>query len=278
MDIENITNEELAAAAQDGNMEVMPLLWEKNEKLIKLIIFRQLRGRKLPTGTDEEDILQCGYFALLAAVKAYKPGEYKFTTYLNYSVQNAVNEAIHGKSRRQKAYREVSFNQPVGDSESEDTELWDLMKDETAERNIFEGVELSDEQRIVQDALAELDPRQRSVIRRHYFQNMTLKQIAEEDGCSVESVRQRENMGLCKLRRNPAIRALNEEMEANRFIKAFNPYHISPEYFNARRAAQRLEIELLQSGKYMSYGQRQAQIFLLLYRAEQSYREKEKRG
>lgn len=277
MDIENITNEELAAAAQDGNMEVMPLLWEKNEKLIKLIMFRNLRGRKLPTGTDEEDILQCGYFALLSAVKAYNPGEYKFTTYLNYSVQNAVNEAIHGKSRRKKAYREVSFNQPVGDSESEDIELWDLMKDETAERNIFEDIELSDEQRIVQDALAELDPRRRSVIRRHYFRNMTLKQIAEEDGCTIENVRRYESTGLRKLRCNPAIKALNEETEANRFIKAFDTYHISPEYFNALRAAQRLEIELLQNHN-LSYGQRQAQIFLLLYRAEQSYREKEKRG
>ena len=148
MDIKSITNEELATAAQDGNMEVMPLLWEKNEKLIKLIMFRNLRGRKLPAGTDEEDVLQCGYFALLAAVKAYKPGEYKFTSYLNYSIQNAVNEAIHGKSRRQNVYREVSFNQPVGESEGEDTELWDMIKDEAAERNIFEDIELSDEQRI----------------------------------------------------------------------------------------------------------------------------------
>ena len=35
MDIENITLEELATAAQRGSMEVMPLLWEKTERLIK---------------------------------------------------------------------------------------------------------------------------------------------------------------------------------------------------------------------------------------------------
>ena len=38
MDIQNITLEELAAAAQDGNTELLPLLWERTEKLIKMLI------------------------------------------------------------------------------------------------------------------------------------------------------------------------------------------------------------------------------------------------
>ena len=122
------------------------------------------------------------------------------------------------------------------------------MKDEAAERNIFEGVELTDEQRIVQDALAELAPRQQVVIQRHYFQNMTIKQIAEEDGCAIHIIRQCENRALSKLRRNHAIRALNKEMEVTRPLKGFDPYHRSPEYYNAKKTAQRLETELLQSG------------------------------
>lgn len=117
MDIENITNEELATAAQEGNNEVMPLLWEKNERLVKLIMFKHLNKRKLPPCIDEEDILQCGYFALLAAVKAYKSGEYKFTTYLNYSIQNAVNECIDGRKRNPDNQREVSYNQRIKNSD-----------------------------------------------------------------------------------------------------------------------------------------------------------------
>lgn len=104
----------------------------KEWKAYQLIIFKHLKGRILPNSINEEDILQCGYFALLAAVKAFKSGEYKFTTYLNYSVQNAINEAINGKSRRPSEHKEVSYNQRIKNADSEDIEMWELMKDETA--------------------------------------------------------------------------------------------------------------------------------------------------
>ena len=272
MDIENITNEELATAAQEGNNEVMPLLWEKNERLVKLIMFKHLNKRKLPPCIDEEDILQCGYFALLAAVKAYKPGEYKFTTYLNYSIQNAVNECINGRKRTPDNQREVSYNQRIKNADNDDLEMWELLKDEEAEFEIFEDMELSDEQRIVLDAVSELEPEQRSIIQRHYFRNMTLKEIACQDNCSIENIRRYERQAFKKLRNNPAIRALNEELQSNRFIKAFDPYRISPEYYNALDAAQRLKIKLLKQKRYISYGHRQAEIFLLLYRAEQDFK------
>lgn len=87
MDNENITLEELATAARNGNIEVMPLLWEKTERLIKMLILKAVNKRVLPNYIDESDVLQCGYFALLAAVKAFKNNGLKFTSYLNYSVK-----------------------------------------------------------------------------------------------------------------------------------------------------------------------------------------------
>ena len=272
----SVTNEELTAAIQAGNRELLPLLWEKNERLIIQLILKAVGSRTLPAHIDIDDIMQCGYFAMLAAVKAYKPSEYKFTAYLSYSVKNAVNEAIHGKSRRPKnAPPVISYNQMITGDDGNTTELLELLPDKGKENDIIEPIELDDLQLKVREAISELPERQNYVILHHYFYGRTLAEIAAEQGYSLETIRQQERQALRALRKNPKIIALYEDQQKNKFAKTFNFYSCSPEYFNAIRAAQRLEIELLQDHN-LSYGQRQAQIFLLLYRAEQGYRKKEK--
>lgn len=271
MDIENITLEELATAAQCGNMEVMPLLWEKTERLIKKLILKAINKRILPNYVDEEDVLQCGYFALLAAVRAFKSNGLKFTSYLTYSVQNAVNECINGGSRRQSKIKEVSYNQPVKDNDGDDVELLELIEDKSAELEVYEPLELTDTQRIVIEAVDALPQRQRDVIRLHYFHDMSLKDIAEAQNCCMSNIQQIEHHAFRELRKNKKLRALHKQTGAMNFIRGIDYYHTSPEYFNAIRAARELERRLLQDSS-LSYGKRQAQIFLLLYRAEQRFR------
>lgn len=271
MDTENITLEELATAAQRGNMEVMPLLWEKTERLIKKLILKAINKRQLPNYIDESDVLQCGYFALLAAVRAFKSNGLKFTSYLTYSVQNAVNECINGGSRRQSKIKEVSYNQPVKDNDGDDVELLELIEDKSAELEVYEPLELTDTQRIVIEAVDALPQRQRDVIRLHYFHNMSLKDIAAAQDCCVSNIQQIERQALRELRKNKKLRALYDHIGAIDFIRGVDDYHTSPEYFYAIRTAQELERKLLQDSS-LSYGKKQAQIFLLLYRAEQKYK------
>ncbi len=271
MDNENITLEELAAAAQCGDMEVMPLLWEKTERLIKMLILKAINKRILPNYIDESDVLQCGYFALLAAVRAFKSNGLKFTSYLTYSVQNAVNECINGKSRKPSPIKETSYNKTVIDKSGEDVELLELIEDKGAELKVFEPLELSETQRIVIEAVDTLPQRQREVIRLHYFHNMSLKEIAAAQDCCVSNIQQIERQAFRELRKNKKLRALNEQIGAIDFIREFDYYHTSPEYWNAIISARELERKLLQDGS-LSYGQRQSQIFLLLYRAEQQFR------
>ena len=270
MDIENITLEELAAAAQRGNMEVMPLLWEKTERLIRMLILKAINKRILPNYIDESDVLQCGYFALLAAVRAFKSNGLRFTSYLTYSVQNAVNECINGKSKRPSKIKEVSYNQPVKDNGGEDVELLELIEDRGAELEVYEPLELTDTQRIVIEAVDALPQRQRDVIRLHYFHNMSMKDIAVAQDCCVSSIQQIEHRAFRELRKNKKLRALSEQIGAIDFVRGIDYYHTSPEYFNAIRAARELERKLLQDSS-LSYGKRQAQIFLLLHRAKQNF-------
>lgn len=271
MDIEKITLEELATAAQCGNMEVMPLLWQKTERLIKKLILKAINKRILPNYVDEEDVLQCGYFALLATVRAFKANGLKFTSYLTYSVQNAVNECINGKSKRPSKIKEVSYNQPVKDNGGDDVELLELIEDKSAELEVYEPLELTDTQRIVIEAVDALPQRQRDVIRLHYFHDMSLKDIAAAQNCCVSNIQQIERQAFRELRKNKKLRALNEQIGAMNFIRGIDYYHTSPEYWGAIRAARELERKLLQDSS-LSYGKRQAQIFLLLYRAEQEYK------
>ena len=271
MDIEKITLEELATVAQCGNMEVMPLLWQKTERLIKKLILKAINKRILPNYVDKEDVLQCGYFALLATVRAFKANGFKFTSYLTYSVQNAVNECINGGSRRQSKIKEVSYNQPVKDNGGDDVELLELIEDEGAELEVYEPLELTDTQRIVIEAVDALPQRQRDVIRLHYFHDMSLKDIAAAQDCCVSNIQQIERQAFRELRKNKKLRALNEQIGAMNFIRGIDYYHTSPEYWGAIRAARELERKLLQDSS-LSYGMRQAQIFLLLYRAEQEYK------
>lgn len=274
MDTENITLEELATAAQRGSMEVMPLLWEKTERLIKMLILKAINKRILPNYIDESDVLQCGYFALLAAVRAFKSNGLKFTSYLSYSVQNAVNECINGGSRRQSKIKEVSYNQPVKDRSGDDVELLELIEDKGAEYEVYEPLELTETQRIVIEAVDALPQRQRDIIRLHFFHNMSLKDIAAEQDCCVSNIQQIERQAFRELRKNKNLRALNERIQAINFTRAFNYYSVSPEYWRAIQKARELERKLLQDS-FLSYGKRQAQILLLLYRAEQKYRKHE---
>lgn len=270
MNTEKLTLETLATAAQQGKREVLPLLWEKTERLIKKLILKTINKRILPTHIEESDVLQCGYFALLAAVRAFKNSGLKFTSYLSYSVQNAVNECIYGRSRRKSKFKEVSYNQTVTDKSGDDVEMLELIADEGAELDVYEPLELSETQRIVIEAVDALPQRQQHIIRLHYFQSVSLKDIAAEQDCSVSNIQQIEQQAFRELRKNKRLRALNEQLGAIDFVRKFDYYHISPEYCNAILAAHALERKLLQD-RSLSYGRRQAQIFLLLYKAEKDY-------
>jgi RNA polymerase sigma factor (sigma-70 family) len=272
MDTKNITLEELAAAIQDGGKELMPLLWERTQRLIKMLILKHLKSRILPNYVDEEDVLQCGYFALLAAVRAFKLDGYKFNTYLNYSVQNAVNETVFGKSREPSEIKEYSYHNTVAGDDGAKTELVEFIKDEQAEYDVIEPVELTETQRIVIEAVDELPDTQRDIVRKHHFQNMTFKEIAELNGCSLSNIQQYERQAFRNLRKNKQLLSLYKDMNDYSFINSVNWFRTSPEYFEAIRAAERIIQEQERQGKYLSYGKKQAQIYLLLYKAEQKFK------
>ena len=247
-------NEELVMLIQRGHTEYYAELWENTRRLICKLIYQYIRGRKLPNYVDTEDAMQCGYFAMCGAVRAYKADEeYKFTTYLNYQVKCAVDELI-GRSDT-PSIAETSYNELArGKDGEEKTERIELIEDERAEE-CFTQIELSDLQRTVWQAVGELPDNEREAITRHYLKGEAYKTIAAAEGVTGELIRARANKGISILRHCRSLRSLYGEFADHyAHIRKEWQWEISPERYAILRDIESRR----QSGEYISYGKAQA--------------------
>lgn len=264
-----MSNEQLAILIRQGHTEYYTELWEQTRRLIYKLIYQAARGRKLPHGVDMDDVLQCGYFALCGAVKAYKPDEgYKFSSYLSFQIKHAVNAAI-GRGNKVAAFIEVSYNEPIkGKNGSDDAQLIDLIEDENAALS-FEQLELTDTQEKVWQAVAALPDKEREAITEHFLRGRTYKEIAKESGVTVAAVHSRVRQGLTLLRRSQSLRALYADFTrhySGEFVLGQRRewrWRISPELHAVLKdIAQRRE-----NGEYISYGKEQAAIYKAEHRS-----------
>lgn len=247
-------NEELVMLIQRGHTEYYAELWENTRRLICKLIYQYIRGRKLPNYVDTEDAMQCGYFAMCGAVRAYKADkEYKFTTYLNYQVKRAIDELI-GRSDT-PSIEETSYNELArGKDGEEKTERIELIEDERAEECFIE-VELSDLQRTVWQAVGELPEGEREAITRYYLKGETYKAIAAAESVTENEILAQVRKGEKLLRRCRSLRSLYGKITDHyAHICKERQWESSPE-----RYAILQDIESRrQGGEFISYGKAQA--------------------
>ncbi|MCM1122024.1 MAG: hypothetical protein NC416_05525, partial [Eubacterium sp.] len=73
-------NEELAARIKAGEKSLLPILWGQCRRTITILAAKYRGVMEKNAFVDMEDFMQCGYFAMLAAVEAYNPEkDYKFS-------------------------------------------------------------------------------------------------------------------------------------------------------------------------------------------------------
>lgn len=262
-----MTNEELVKLIKQGNKRYYATLWEQTSKLIHKLIYKHASKRKLPNDIDFDDILQCGYFAMVNAVNAYNPEkDLKFNTYLEFQVMNAIQLTIDRGQRKgmnTPRLQEYSYNRTVSDSEGEEVEIIDLMPDKQSPK-IYEGAELTDLQERVWQAVAELPEKLREIITEYYFKGENLPTQAEKLGVSVETVRQRKRQALRILERNRALKQLYNDYDRH-YHSRYNDLQTlqwkrSPESY----AIMQDIAERRRKGEYISYGKEQA-IFLVAF-------------
>ena len=276
-----MTNEELVQLIKQGNKRYYATLWEQTSRLIHKLIYKHASKRKLPNDIDFDDILQCGYFAMVNAVTAYSPEkDLKFNTYLEFQVMNAIQLTIDRGQRKglnTPRLQEYSYNRTVSNSEGEEVEIIDLMPDKQSPQiyegaeltdkqspQIYEGAELTDLQERVWQAVAELPEKLREIITRYYFNGENLPTQAERLGVSVETVRQRKRQALRILERNRALKQLYNDYDRH-YHHSYNDLQTlqwkrSPESY----AIMQDLTERRRKGGYISYGKEQA-IFLVAF-------------
>jgi RNA polymerase sporulation-specific sigma factor len=131
-----VTNEELAAAIQNGRAELVPRLWENVRRFVRRKAARRLLNAPAHLRDLEEDLINEGFFALIDAVSGFRgDGEASFVHCLDFHLKTAFNAALGMRSEkrmREPLHRAISLNAPVA-GEADDLTLSDILIDPAAE-------------------------------------------------------------------------------------------------------------------------------------------------
>lgn len=257
-----MTNEELAIQIQAGNTQYYSELWQNVCWLMQKILYKKLSRIELPNYLTSEDMEQELYFALCNAVQSFNDTKpYKFNSYLEYHIMNAIRSALPSKP-----LHETSYNQTTG--EDEDTELIEFIVDDTAGEKLT-AIELTDIQTQTRQAVAELPYNERKAITLYYFKNISNTKLAEVLKTSPYKAKRIVDKGLHILRQNKAIRAIYDEFERH-YEHTENIYRIYARNWLVSTEYQKTIANIKErrhKGEYISYGTEK----VIMYQAEQKY-------
>lgn len=230
------TNAALAALAASGNSFALGQLWEINKSLLHSLFWQWYNKNKSVTdsaGLTMEDFDQEAFFAVQAAAKAYDPEKGSFTTLLSYYVQSQINRAVLGEhscieiTKEGKRVRKsanllnscTSLDVHLDIDDENTTVRSDLIEDPAASR-AFQNVEDNNyTEKLHNDlekAIDTLPRRQADIIRRHYFAETPLADIAREDGISSNAVHTSERAALYTLSKNRTLLRWHDEIISER--------------------------------------------------------------
>lgn len=206
---------ELIQHVKDGHEEYFPILWNKVKGFVHLKATRVLASSE-NNGVDRDDLEQAGRIALWKTVQSYDSEKGKFFYLFTIVLKTEFANACRYRTQKQKddAFRgATTLDKPIGE-EDEGFTLQDVIPDEESSVP-FEEIERRVWNRELHEALEQsmrvLPDRNTEIIRRHYFENQVLKDIANTLDVSIERVRQMEVNSFRKLKRQKELKAFVEQ-------------------------------------------------------------------
>lgn len=212
-----MTNEELAVLAAQGDRESQHKLYFAVAPLIYKLTSRYFRVcGESKRGVRPEDLVQCGYFAFLDALKQFTPEkELKFTTYLQFQVQNTCRSEL---GFRKKEVDTISLETPIN-GEDGDITLESSIADPEAEADITECAEYNEMQLIVRREIDRLNVKEQIVIHGLFWDEKALEQIAEEQGWGGAIIQRTKNDAYQKLYKSEVMQFLAAAYDWGEFRK-----------------------------------------------------------
>lgn len=154
-----MTTDQIAAAVQAGQADRLEL-WEAVRRFAYGRAYRWIRATEGRGGVTVEDLMQCAFLALVAALEAWDPASGAFITMFAYKIKSAFTEAIGQRTQRDRLDpldHALSLEHPLTDSESgEPFTLADIIEDPAAEASFVDVEERDRRDRLHRDMCAAL--------------------------------------------------------------------------------------------------------------------------
>ncbi len=235
-----MSNEELVTLIQTGERDRLPELWEQVEKFVAMKARQRMTLSGGAGGVEFEDLYNCGYLALVAAADTYNAAaDRSFISWLSLSLKTAFAEAGGYRSKRQAhdpLNHAGSLDTPVNDDMDGDT-LGDLQADPVASQSFQDAEDrlfLEQLHSALEKAMDQLPARHGDTLRRRFYRQQTLDEIAADEGVSKEAVRQWQTKGL---------QALRQEAELQQFVEERTPYYMNVSAKSGERTVERIVIK-----------------------------------
>jgi RNA polymerase sigma factor (sigma-70 family) len=178
--------------------EVSRLVAE-NEKLVDYMVNRYLK-RFFVGSMEREDLRSWAMIGLVPAARAWDPSRSgSFATLACKAIERMIIRGVSREWKPDQARVTYSLDTLISDGGGEDGDdrfLDQLAGDEQVEERLLQSeVEVT-----VRRALEELTPEQQALIRRHYFDQEPVQEIARDLGLTRQGVYMREKLILKELR------------------------------------------------------------------------------
>lgn len=189
--------EETAALSEiESNCKARSLLIEHNLRLV-VYIAKKFES----TGIGIEDLVSIGTIGLIKAINTFKPDKNnKLATYASRCIENEILMYIRKNSSRKC---EISIEEPLNiDWDGNELLLSDVLgSDEDA---VYRNIEDAEEKRIINEAVALLEPRERVIIELRYGlsgkNEKTQKEVADMLGISQSYISRLEKKIIARLK------------------------------------------------------------------------------
>lgn len=215
-----MTNEELAVLIQEGDKEYIEELWERVRRIIYIYCYRYYNanaGRCASCGIEKDDLIQEGFFAMLEAVKAYKPESgYKFASFLRYPLKKAFNSLTGLRTAAQTQLplnHALNIDKPLEGAEN--MRLVDTIPDEAATEsmdNVEKKLYISQLRHDIEKGLEKLPENERKAIRGIYLEGISGTKAAADEGLKPQSIYCRVKSGFTKLRKDPTLMKYRDDI------------------------------------------------------------------
>ena len=153
------------------------------------------------TGIGIEDLISIGTIGLIKAIRTFRPEKnIKLATYASRCIENEILMFI----RKNASHRcDVSIDEPLRvDWDGNELLLSDVLGSD--EDSVSAGIERNEEERILREAVASLDEREREIIEMRYGlfgrREMTQKEVADRLGISQSYISRLEKRIILRLK------------------------------------------------------------------------------